>query len=180
MRTAMHRRILVSLPLSVLVASIWSACGGTPTPLVATPGPSPSASVPAPAADRDASDGTVPLDAAQAPGPDGEAPDAQAQTQGPCPADMAHVVHDFCPKVDRKCIKKEKNKPNKITLCHKFQAGSTKCLEPRHHLDVADSGNVREDAFVGGEQTRRQQRQRGVLVAFDVDGSGQALAAFDE
>ena len=52
--------------------------------------------------------------------------------------------------------------------------------QPRHHLDVADSGNVREDAFVGGEETRRQQRQRGVLVAFDVDGSGQALTAFDE
>ena len=52
--------------------------------------------------------------------------------------------------------------------------------QPRHHLDVADSGNVGEDAFVGGEKTRRQQRQRGVLVAFDVDGSGQALTAFDE
>ena len=52
--------------------------------------------------------------------------------------------------------------------------------QPRHHLDVADSGNVREDAFLGGEETRRQQRQRGVLVAFDVDGSRQALTAFDE
>ena len=52
--------------------------------------------------------------------------------------------------------------------------------QPRHHLDVADPGNVREHAFLSGEETRREQRQRGVLVPFDVDGSRQALTAFDE
>jgi hypothetical protein len=53
-------------------------------------------------------------------------------------------------------------------------------IRPRHHLDVADPGNVREHAFLGGEKARRQQRQRGVLVPFDVDRSRQALTAFDE
>ena len=36
---------------------------------------------------------------------------------------------------------------------------------------VADARHVREDALLLRQETRGQQRQRGVLVAFDVDGA---------
>jgi hypothetical protein len=52
--------------------------------------------------------------------------------------------------------------------------------QPRHHFDVADAGHVREDALLRGEHARRQQRQGGVLVAFDLDGTGEPLAALDQ
>ncbi len=71
---------------------------------------------------------------------DGEVEDEGAGRKGKakdsyCPSDMAHVVKDFCPKVERVCQKKELNRPNHITLCHKFREGSTKCLVPRQKLD---------------------------------------------
>src|SRR5213082_2456003 len=50
--------------------------------------------------------------------------------------------------------------------------------QPRHHLDVADSRHVGEDTSVGRQETGGEQRQSGVLVAFDVDRSGQPLTAF--
>ena len=49
----------------------------------------------------------------------------------------------------------------------------------RHRLDVLDPRHVGEHAFFGRQQARRQQRQRGVLVAFDINGSGQTPAAFN-
>ncbi len=39
--------------------------------------------------------------------------------------------------------------------------------QPRHYLHVADAWHVRQNAFVLGQQTCREQGQRGVLVAFD-------------
>jgi hypothetical protein len=48
----------------------------------------------------------------------------------------------------------------------------------RHHADVADARHVREDAFFGRQQACGQQRQCGVLVAFDLDLSGDRAAAF--
>jgi formylglycine-generating enzyme required for sulfatase activity len=47
---------------------------------------------------------------------------------------MVLVEHDFCPRVERRCIRTELNKPNRITLCHAFEKGSTRCVEPRHRL----------------------------------------------
>ena len=41
-------------------------------------------------------------------------------------------------------------------------------------------GTLVERARLAGEQRRRHQRQRGVLVALDVDDAGQAVAAFDD
>ena len=52
--------------------------------------------------------------------------------------------------------------------------------QPRHHFHVADARHVGEDAFLGREETRREQRQRGVLVAFDLDRAGETLAAFNQ
>lgn len=133
MRAAMQHRRLVLLPLGLLIATSWSACAG-PQPTSESPRTPPPVPAATPtASDRDPPDAAVEAAVPDAGQPGGDAAAASAQT--PCPPDMAHVVHDFCPKVERKCVKKEKNVPNKITLCHKFQPGSTKCLEQRHHLD---------------------------------------------
>jgi hypothetical protein len=52
--------------------------------------------------------------------------------------------------------------------------------QPRHHLDVADPRDVRQDAFVFGQQARGQQRQGRVLVALDGDLPLQPVPAFDQ
>ena len=52
--------------------------------------------------------------------------------------------------------------------------------QARHHLDVADARHVGEHALLVGEQARRDERQRRVLVAADDDAPGQRPAAFDE
>ena len=51
---------------------------------------------------------------------------AEADT-GPCPADMQLVDTMFCPEIERRCIKDEFNKPNKITICHRFAEGPGRC-----------------------------------------------------
>ncbi len=48
-----------------------------------------------------------------------------------------------------------------------------------HHLDVADARHVGEDALFGGQQTRSEERKRAVLVALDVNGSREPVAAFN-
>jgi len=48
---------------------------------------------------------------------------------------MLHVTKDFCPKVDRDCLKSEYDKANHITICHRFRQGSTRCQAPRVALD---------------------------------------------
>ncbi len=50
----------------------------------------------------------------------------------------------------------------------------------RHRIDVLDPRHVRKDALLGRQQARGEQRQSGVLVAFDVDGPAQAMAAFNQ
>ena len=52
--------------------------------------------------------------------------------------------------------------------------------QPRHHLDVADARHVGEHALVLGQQAGGEQRQRGVLVAFDGHAALEPVAAFDE
>ncbi len=52
--------------------------------------------------------------------------------------------------------------------------------QARHHLDVADAGHVVKDALVFGQQARRQQRQRGVLVALDVNLPAEPLPALNQ
>ena len=52
--------------------------------------------------------------------------------------------------------------------------------QARHHLDVADARHVGQHALVFGEQARRQQRQRGVLVALDGHAALEPVAAFDQ
>ena len=49
----------------------------------------------------------------------------------------------------------------------------------QQHTHIPDAGHVVEHTGVAGEQAGRYQRQRGVLVAFDLDGAGQWGAADD-
>lgn len=146
----MHTRSALSIaPLLLSVGGFWIACAGSaPSVPSVAPQRSVAQSTSAPSGSFDdaaiaAESDDARLDAVTE-GNEDAAPDTSASappvssssaSQGPCPADMMHVVHDFCPTVDRDCIKKEKNKPNHIMLCHKYRSGSTRCLAPRHHLD---------------------------------------------
>ena len=92
---------------------------------------------PAPSARNDAApDASPPPPQPEQQPPDASAapPDAAAPPPSPCPPDMVHVQHNFCTDVDRKCIFTEYNKPNRLTLCHEFEPGSTTCKGTRHPL----------------------------------------------
>ncbi|MBK7579062.1 MAG: SUMF1/EgtB/PvdO family nonheme iron enzyme [Myxococcales bacterium] len=52
-----------------------------------------------------------------------------------CPDGMLRVTKDFCPKVERQCLKSEYDKANHITLCHRFKPDTTVCRAPRVALD---------------------------------------------
>ena len=51
--------------------------------------------------------------------------------------------------------------------------------QPRHHINVADQWHVCQNTRLGRQQTRGQQRQRGILVALYLDSAAQPLAAFN-
>jgi hypothetical protein len=61
-----------------------------------------------------------------------------------------------------------------------FDVGPEVHEQPRHHLHVADARHVGEHALLFGEEARREQRQRGVLVAFHGHPALEPVAAFDE
>ena len=48
-----------------------------------------------------------------------------------------------------------------------------------HHLHVGDARHIGQRARLVGQQARGHQRQRGVLVAFDVDAAAESTAALD-
>ena len=52
-----------------------------------------------------------------------------------CPAGMQHVRFDHCPKLARRCLDKEYDKPNHITICNRFATSKPECKEPRVPLD---------------------------------------------
>ena len=52
--------------------------------------------------------------------------------------------------------------------------------QARHAFDVADPRNIREHALFRGEQTGREQWQRGVLVAFNFDRTREAASALNQ
>jgi formylglycine-generating enzyme len=59
--------------------------------------------------------------------PDAGAPAVVDTAPAACPADMAFVDTTYCPDVRLSCLKSEYNKPNHITICHRFAPGQT-CL----------------------------------------------------
>ena len=60
---------------------------------------------------------------------------ATALDRGPCPDGMQHVEKNFCPKLERRCLKQERDKINNITICHRFEPGTPACQAPRIALD---------------------------------------------
>lgn len=50
-----------------------------------------------------------------------------AASEGVCPADMALVDTTYCPEIERRCVQDEFNKPNKITICHRFAEEPGRC-----------------------------------------------------
>jgi formylglycine-generating enzyme required for sulfatase activity len=48
---------------------------------------------------------------------------------------MVHVQKDFCPDMDRTCVKHEYDKANHITICHRFKEGVSECKAKRVSLD---------------------------------------------
>jgi hypothetical protein len=61
-----------------------------------------------------------------------------------------------------------------------FHLGAEVEQQTRHHVHVGDARHVREHAGVFGEQRRRHERQRGVLVALDVDDAREPVPTFDD
>ncbi|MCA9630515.1 MAG: SUMF1/EgtB/PvdO family nonheme iron enzyme [Myxococcales bacterium] len=52
-----------------------------------------------------------------------------------CPEGMLHVQHDFCPEMERKCLKSEYDRSNHITICHRFAEDENTCRGERIKLD---------------------------------------------
>lgn len=48
---------------------------------------------------------------------------------------MVHIHSDFCPKLERRCVDKEYDKPNHITICKRFSTEKPICRAPRIPLD---------------------------------------------
>ena len=48
---------------------------------------------------------------------------------------MQHVKFDYCPKLTRRCLDKEYDKPNHITICNRFATDKPECNAPRLALD---------------------------------------------
>jgi formylglycine-generating enzyme len=61
--------------------------------------------------------------------------DAGTDVAGACPSDMVHIRFEHCPKLLRRCIDKEYDKPNHITICNRFATDKPDCPVPRVPLD---------------------------------------------
>ena len=111
----------------VLVAS---SCA---QPVAAPPGLAPhrATSPPAGSADPNAPDAS----AAGSPSAAAALDDADASVTTPaatpaaCPADMILVDTTYCPNVELACADSEYDKPNHITICHRF-TGEQRCIGP--------------------------------------------------
>lgn len=60
---------------------------------------------------------------------------ADASAPSACPEGMAHVRHDFCPELERRCLKSEYDPSNRLTICHRFDPASNDCRAARVPLD---------------------------------------------
>ncbi len=120
--------------LAVVLASTVFGCGARqPLDQQAKQAPPPPTSP-----DEASADAGAPTDASSTPEVTTQptsTPQAEVKAE-PCPKDMLHVKAEYCPKVERICLDSEYNKPNHITICHKFKQGVTRCLAPRRTVDV--------------------------------------------
>jgi len=114
------------------LASILVGCAGRPLEPPAAearrePPAVPSASPPALA--------STPVAELVSPAADAGEPPVQADAGQACPLGMVHVRFDHCPKLLRRCLDKEYDKPNHITICNRFAKSKPECKEPRVPLD---------------------------------------------
>ncbi|HEU5073439.1 MAG TPA: SUMF1/EgtB/PvdO family nonheme iron enzyme [Polyangiaceae bacterium] len=63
-------------------------------------------------------------------------PAEAATAPPPCPPDMVHVRHDYCPDLEHRCVESEYDKSNRITICHEFETGQKTCRGERRLVDV--------------------------------------------
>jgi sulfatase modifying factor 1 len=74
-----------------------------------------------------------------------------------CPEGMQHVKTEFCPEMERECVDKEYDRPNRITICHRFREDKNDCRAPRVPLDYC------VDEF---EYPNRRGEKPPVMVSF--------------
>jgi sulfatase modifying factor 1 len=119
-RRADHARLAVAICLASFASTV-AACGGPEVAPAGPPAPAPPPAVTAATLPDASAEGSI----AGA----GETADAGAAVDagGPtaCPADMALVDTTYCPKPVLHCLKSEYNKPNHITICHRFAPGQS-------------------------------------------------------
>ena len=65
----------------------------------------------------------------------GAATNPPAESNQACPNGMVHIQFQHCPKVSRRCLDKEYDKPNHITICNRFSNDKPECSEPRVPVD---------------------------------------------
>jgi formylglycine-generating enzyme len=111
----------------VIGAAVALACSAEPTPSPISVPAAPSALVPEPEPEPV----LVPAVASASASASASAP-APAPA---CPSGMQHIQTSYCPEMKRECVKKEYDKPNRITICHHFREGKNDCQAPRQPLD---------------------------------------------
>ena len=116
---------LGAVSLLVTLAAPGCASDAKPAPEAPqSPAPKAATTSPTPVAGVDA-------------GPEGSTVSAQPEAGPPpaCPEGMVHVKKDYCPKMERFCLKNEYDKSNRISICHRFKEGAQKCKAKRIPLD---------------------------------------------
>ncbi|MEZ4373321.1 MAG: SUMF1/EgtB/PvdO family nonheme iron enzyme [Polyangiaceae bacterium] len=115
-------RAIRSVIAASLVLGLGVACG-SPSPPEAPLSPAEESQAPSVASD------------AASPAPPASSSEARPAAPAPCPDGMLHVQHDFCPEMERKCLKSEYDRSNHITICHRFAEGENTCKTERIKLD---------------------------------------------
>ncbi|MEO8904039.1 MAG: SUMF1/EgtB/PvdO family nonheme iron enzyme [Polyangiaceae bacterium] len=123
-----------AIPAAVLLACSAFGCAGRPLAAAArrAPGHTTESLNPAPpAAGPVTNPGTNATDGGTIAAPDAAPPEEAAV----CPAGMKHVQFNYCPEQKRRCLDKEYDKPNHITICNRFAQEKPECDAPRVALD---------------------------------------------
>lgn len=121
------------LALSPLLGA--AACGTPPPPVDASRAPPKPEPSPPPRATTATTTPPASSDTSAA-----GSGDASAAAFGPsaCPSGMKLVDTMYCPRMRLKCLKEEHDKPNHITICHKFAEKQTCLVEPRRQRFCID------------------------------------------
>ena len=158
-------RAIFSTVTGLFVSGLY-ACAGRPldpAPPAAARATTAVVAVPAPSA-VPALGVAVPSDAGS---PEQSREVAAAQA---CPSGMVHIQFEHCPKLKRRCVDEEYDKPNHITICNRFAKGEPTCSEPRIALDfcideyeypnhAGAKPPVMLNFFEAGEQCAKEQKR---------------------